>query len=174
MSWYNIDDRLEYELSTWSGYNFSKKMKLNFSASYTYNRYSASDKKKFRYRDGGSFSSNLNAQYTPKDFWNFSSNLTFNRFANPQGYVRWNTSMNIGIQRKFFQKRLILTLNIIDPIRQQENRTLTSGPNFNHESYSFTQTRNYRTTISWNFIKVPKKKELQEKEKLKKAMKINS
>ena len=170
VTWENIDDRLEYEVSTWTGYNFSKKLKVNFSASYSNNRYSLGDRTKFLYRNGGSFSSNLNGQYSPKDVWNLSSNFTFNRFANPQGYVRWNTSMNLGVQRKFLQKRLVLTLNIIDPIRQQVNRTYTSGPNFNHESYNFTQTRNYRLTITWNFIPLPKKKDIEEKEKLKKAV----
>ena len=173
ITWKNIDDRQEYEVSTWDGYTFSKKLRLNFSASYTYNRYSEFDKKTYNYRDGGSINSNLNGNYAPKDVWNFNAGLTFNRFANPQGYVRWNTSMNLGLQRKFYQKRFIITVNIIDPIQQQENRTYTYGTNFNHESYSFTQTRNYRLTLTWNFIPVPKKptaKELEEKEKLKKLM----
>jgi len=173
ITWKNIDDRQEYELSTWDGYTFSKKLRVNFSASYTYNRYSDFDKKTYNYRDGGSINSNLNGNYAPKDVWNFNAGLTFNRFANPQGYVRWNTSMNLGLQRKFFHKRFIITANIIDPIQQQENRTYTYGTNFNHESYSFTQTRNYRLTLTWNFIPVPKKptaKELEEKEKLKKLI----
>jgi len=148
ITWKNIDDRQEYEVSTWDGYTFSKKLRLNFSASYTYNRYSEFDKKTYNYRDGGSINSNLNGNYAPKDVWNFNAGLTFNRFANPQGYVRWNTSMNLGLQRKFYQKRFIITVNIIDPIQQQENRTYTYGTNFNHESYSFTQTRNYRLTLT--------------------------
>ena len=82
---------------------------MNFSASYTYNRYSAFDRNTYRYRNGGSFTSNLNGNYAPADVWNFNGSFTFNRFANPQGYVRWNTSMNLGLQRKFFQKRFIVT-----------------------------------------------------------------
>ncbi len=169
-TWQNIDDRLEYEISTWNGYRFSKTVRLNFSMSYTFNRYSLKDRTTFKYQNGGSFNSNINANYAPKDVWNFNSSMTFNRFANPQGYVRWNTSMNFGLQRKLFQKRFIVTVNIIDPIRQQENRTFTLGPNFEHESYSYTQTRNYRLTLTWNFIPVPKKptaKELEERNKLK-------
>lgn len=176
VTWQNIDDRLEYEISTWNGYTFSKKIRVNFSASYTYSKYSEFDKTTYRYRDGGSFNSNINGNYAPKDVWNFNGGMTFNRFANPQGYVRWNTSMNLGIQRKFFSKRFIITANIIDPIQQQENRTYTYGTNFNHESYSFTRTRNYRLTLTWNFIPVPKKptaRELEEKEKLRNMMKKN-
>lgn len=157
VSWQNIDDRLEYEISSWNGLTLSKKIRVNFSASYTYNRYSAFDKKTYRYQNGGSFNSNLNGNYAPKDVWNLNAGFTFNRFANPQGYVRWNTSMNMGLQRKLLQKRLMVTINIIDPIRQQENKTWTYGTNFSHESYSYTQTKNYRLTVTYNFIQVPKK-----------------
>lgn len=160
VTWKNIDDRLEYETSMWSGLTFSRKFRMNFSASYTYNRYSAFDRNTYRYRNGGSFTSNLNGNYAPADVWNFNGSFTFNRFANPQGYVRWNTSMNLGLQRKFFQKRFIVTVNIIDPIQQQKNRTFTYGTNFTHESFSYTQTRNYRLTLTYNFINPPKKIDL--------------
>lgn len=172
VSWQNIDDRLEYEISSWNGYNFSKNLRLNFSASYTYNRYSLFDRSTYKYRDGGSFTSSLNTNYTPKEVWNLNGSFTFNRFANPQGYVRWNTSMNLGLQRKFLQKRFIVTLNIIDPIKQQENKTFTYGPDFIHESYSYTQTRNYRLTLTYNFIPVSKTtaRDQLEKEKLKRIL----
>jgi len=168
----NIDDRMEYEVSTWSGYTFSKKLRLNFSASYTYNAYSDFDRKVYKYRNGGSLTSNLNANYAPKDVWNFNGSLTLNRFANPQGYVRWNTSMNIGIQRKFFAKRFIVTINAIDPIVQQKNHTYTYAPNFLHESFSTTNTRNYRLTLTYNFVQNAKKsvKDQQQKDKLKTIM----
>jgi outer membrane receptor protein involved in Fe transport len=157
ITWENISGRKEYELSTWSGYSISKKIKLNLSASYNYNVYSAFDKTVNRYRNGGSFTSNLNGNYTPEDVWNFTGSFTFNRFANPQGYVKWNTSMNMGLQRKFFEKKFVITLNIIDPFIQQENRSFTYGSNFNHESFSTTQTKNYRLTLAYSFTKTAKK-----------------
>lgn len=157
VTYQNIDDRQELEVSTWNGYNFSRKLRLNFSASYSYNRYSAFDRETYRYRNGGSFNSNLNLNYAPQEVWNFNSSFTFNRFANPQGYARWNTSMNIGLQRKFFQKRFIVTINCIDPIRQQRNRSFTYGPDFTHEYYNYSQTRNYRLTLTYNFIPVRRK-----------------
>ncbi len=166
-TWQNIDDRKEYEISTWSGYTFSKKIRANFSAGYTINQYSAYDREVNRYRNGGSFTSNLNANFSPQDVWNFSSNFTFNRFANPQGTVRSNLSMNLGIQRKFFNKRVVVTINAIDPLFQQENRSFTYGPNFNLESFNSTNTRNYRLTLGYNFIRgVSKAKAKKEKEKL--------
>ncbi|MBL0133795.1 MAG: TonB-dependent receptor [Chitinophagaceae bacterium] len=167
VTWKNIDDRKEYGISSWSGYNFSKKLRVNGSISYTYNQYSSFDQLTYKYRNGSSINSGLNANYAPTQMWNFNASATFNRFANPQGYVRWNSSMNIGLQRKFFEKRFIITANIIDPIQQQENRTFTYGTNFNHEAYGYTRTRNYRLTLTYNFIPRPTKADLEQKEKLK-------
>lgn len=167
VTWQNIDDRKEYGISSWSGYNFSKKFRVNGSISYTFNKYSQFDQLTYKYRNGSSINSGLNANYAPTPQWNFNGSATFNRFANPQGYVRWNSSMNIGIQRKFFDKRFIITANIIDPIRQQENRTYTYGTNFIHESYNYTRTRNYRLTLTYNFLPKVTKADLEQKEKLK-------
>jgi hypothetical protein len=152
-TWDNISDRKEFEMSTWSGITLSKKMRANFSVSYTYNAYSSFDKQMNKYRDGGSLSSNLNTNYTSRDTWIYTGSFTFNRFANPQGTVRNNISMNIGIQRKLLQKKLVITLNAIDPIFQQQNRTIIYGTNFNLENYSYTFTRNFRLTIGYNFSK---------------------
>jgi len=170
-SWQNIDDRKEFEISTWSGYTFSKKIRANFSAGYTVNQYSSFDQEVNKYRNGGSFTSNLNAGYSPKDIWNINANFTFNRFANPQGTVRSNISMNLGVQRKFFNKRFVVTINAIDPLFQQENRSFTYGPNFNLESMNSTNSRNYRLTLGYNFMRgVSKAKSKAEKEKLKQLL----
>jgi len=152
----NIDDRKEYEASTWSGYTFSKRLRLNFSASYTYNAYSMQDRIRNKYRNGGSFTSNLNSNFAPKDVWNLNMGLTFNRFGNPQGTVRSTVNMNIGIQKKFFSKRFVVTFNAIDPVIQQENRSFTQGPNFNIESFNTTNTRNFRLTLGYHFSNSPK------------------
>lgn len=156
ITWENISGRKEYELSTWGGLTLTKKLKLNLSASYTYNEYSAFDKTVNRYRNGGSFTSNISTAYTPKDIWNLTGSFNFNRFANPQGYARWNWSMNIGIQRKLLDKKLTITANIIDPFLQ-ENRTFTYGPNFNLQSFSTAQTRNFRLSLGYNFTRAAKK-----------------
>lgn len=156
VTWANISGRKEYEASTWGGLTVSKKIKVNLSASYTYNAYSEFDKTVNRYRNGGSFTSNVNSTYTPKDVLNFTGSFTFNRFANPQGFARWNWSMNIGIQRKLFDKRLTLTANIIDPFLQQ-TRSFTYGPNFYLESFSKAQTRNFRLSAGYSFNKPAKK-----------------
>ncbi|HYE54949.1 MAG TPA: outer membrane beta-barrel family protein, partial [Chitinophagaceae bacterium] len=159
ITWENINNRTEYEVSTWSGYTISRKLRINFSASYTYNQYGLRERTVNKFRNGGSFTSNLNSSFTPRDIWNITSSLTFNRFANPQGSVRSNLSMNVGIQRKWFNKQLVTTINFIDPFTQQQNRSFTYAPNFNLETYNTTQTRNIRLTVAYVFNNAPKKKQ---------------
>jgi hypothetical protein len=157
ITWENISGRKEYELSSWNGITLNKKLKVNASASYIYSAYSEFDKTVRRFRNGGSFTSNLNYTYSPTDMWNITGSFNFNRFANPQGYAQWTTSMNLGLQRKLFNKKVVITLNAIDPFVQQHTRSFTWGPNFNLESYSSSQTRNYRLSIAINFNRAPKK-----------------
>lgn len=157
ITWENISDRKEYEISTWNGLTLTRKLKLNASVSYTYSQYSDFDKTVRKFRDGGSFTSTVGGNFTPVDLWSFNGNFNLNKFASPQGYARWNTSLKIGVQRKLFNKRLIITLNAIDPFANQQRKTFTYGPNFNLESFSLTQTRNYRLTVAYNFITQKKK-----------------
>lgn len=157
-TWENISGRKEYEVSTWGGLTIAKKLKANLSASYTYSQYSAFDKAVNRYRNGGSFTSTLTTTYSPTFMWNFTGSFTVNRFANPQGYARWNSSMNIGLQRKLLNKKLVITFNAIDPLMNQQRRVFTYGTNFNLESYSFTRTRNFRLSVGYNLSKTPRKK----------------
>ena len=76
--------------------------------------------------------------------------------------------MSLGVQRKLFNKKFIITLNAIDPFFQQKNRVYTYSNNFNLESYSSTQTRNFRLTLSYNLAKVNKGNKMsgQDKSKL--------
>lgn len=156
ISWENISGRKEYEVSTWGGLTLARKWRSNVSASYTFNQYSEFDRAVNRYRNGGSFTSNISSTFTPKDILNFTAGFTFNRFANPQGYARWNWSMNAGVQRKFLDKRLTITLNMIDPFAQQRNRSYTYGTNFYLENYSTTNTRNFRLSLGYNLTRPQK------------------
>ncbi|MGB4843084.1 MAG: outer membrane beta-barrel protein [Ferruginibacter sp.] len=156
-TWQNISGRKEYEASAWGGYTLNKKAKANLSFGYTYNVYSSHDREVRKFRNGGSFYSTLNGSYQFTSLMNANASFTFNRFANPQGTVRNTLRMNIGVQQKFFAKRFIVTVNIIDPLRQQQNRNFTYGPNFSLESYSTTNTRNYRIVLSYLFKKSVKK-----------------
>lgn len=168
ITWQNLSGRKEYEANAWGGYTLSKKSKVNLSLGVTHNVYSSHDKAVNKFRDGGSFFSTLNGSYQFSDVMNSNASFTFNRFANPQGTVRNTLSMNIGIQRKFFHKKFSVALNAIDPFRQQQNRNFTYGSNFNLESYSTTNTRNFRIALSYIFSKTVKKKPV------KKPVKVNT
>lgn len=125
---------------------------------YSYNAYSLYDRTINRYRNGGSLFSTLNGNYVFTDLLNATASFTYNRFANPQGTVRSTTSMNIGVQQKFFKKKLIASLSVVDPFRQQQNKVFTFAPNFNLESYSITRTKNFRVGLSYLLSKKVKKK----------------
>jgi len=158
ITWENISGRKEYEISTWSGATITKKIKVNGSASYTYNKYSEFDILVRKFRNGGSFTSNINTVFLPTDITNITAGFNMNRFGNPQGFARWNTSMNLGVQQRFFKKKMTVTVNVIDPFVNQQRRVFTYGTNFNLESYSLTKTRNFRLSVAYNFTKTPKKK----------------
>ena len=149
----NISNRKEYEASIWGGYTIGKNSKISGSAGYNYNVYSNFDKKFLRYRDGGNFTSNLNSTINRKDLMQYGAAVTYNRFANPQGTVRSNVSMNFNVQRKFFRKTIIITLSAVDPFTTQQNNSFTYGTNFILENYSFTRTRNFKLNVAYNFIK---------------------
>lgn len=170
ITWENISGRKEYELSTWSGYTLNKHTRVNLSASYSYNTYSSFDKEVRKYRNGGSFTSNLNGNYVWRDLYTATGSFTFNRFANPQGTVKSSLSMNVGVQAKLLNRKLIVTANVIDPFSQQKNHSFTYGTNFNLENYSSTQTRNYRLTVGYNFSRSQKKKPASTKQAIQNAL----
>lgn len=157
--WQNISGKREYEASMWSGYTVASKLRLNISASYVYNRYSDYDKQFRRYRDAGSFTSNLNVNYTYKQNFTTTGNLSFNRFANPQGVARSTVNTNIGLQARLLNRKLTLALNMTDPFFQLRNRNYTYGPNFILENFSNTQTRNFRLSLGYGFSKTTTKKQ---------------
>jgi outer membrane receptor protein involved in Fe transport len=156
-TWQNISGRKEYEANAWGGYTLSKKTKLNLSLGYSYNVYSDYDRRVNRFRNGGSYFSTFNGSYQFNDLLNGNTSLTFNRFANPQGTVRNTLSMNIGVQQKFFKKKMTLSLSVIDPLRQQQNKNFTYAGNFSLESFSTTNTRNFRIALGYIFSKKVKK-----------------
>jgi len=159
ITWENISAKKEYEVSGWAGYNFTRSLRVNFNAGYSYSTYSEYDIQVNKYQNGGSWNSKLNFTYSPGEFWNFSGNTNFNRFANPQGTVRSTVAMNIGIQRKFLQKKLLATLNMVDPIIQQTYDNVTVGTNFKVTSTGLTETRNFRLSLTYLFSVKKKEKE---------------
>jgi outer membrane receptor for ferrienterochelin and colicin len=165
VSWLNIADRREYEASIWGGYTFSRQFRINTSMGYTMNRYSEAEKKLYKYRDGNSFYSSLNYTFTPSNVLSFEGSVRFSNFANPQGRSRSNVNMNIGVQHRFFDRRLIVSFNAIDPFTPQRYTTYTYGANFNLESFSSSNTRNFRLSVSYQLNRIVQKSKLSEKDR---------
>jgi outer membrane receptor protein involved in Fe transport len=165
LTYQNIANRQEYEASIWGGYTFTKKLRVNASVGYTFNKYSEAEKQLFKYQDGGSFYTSFNYSFTPTNLITFEGNTRYNSYADPQGRSRSNITMNLGVQRKFFNKRVIVNFNIFDPFTTQQYTTYTYGSNFNIENYSSTNTRNYRLSISYQLSKIIKKSALSDKER---------
>lgn len=157
VTWKNIADRKEYEASAWGGYTFTKKFRMNGSAGFTFNQYGESEKRLFKYRDGATFYTSLNYNFKPSNLLTFEGTARYNNFADPQGRSRSNLTVNLGVQRKFFDRRLIVSINVIDPTTQQQYQTFAYGANFNLESFSSSNTRNYRIAISYQLNKVVNK-----------------
>jgi outer membrane receptor protein involved in Fe transport len=157
VTYLNIADRKEYEASVWGGYTFSKKLRLNSSAGYTFNEYSEKERTLYKYRNGGTFYTSLNYNFTPNSLTTFDGNARYSSFSDPQGRARSNLSMNLGVQRKFLNKRLIGSFNIIDPIRMQRYVTYTYGSNFTLENFNSTNTRNFRISFAYQLTKPPQK-----------------
>lgn len=164
-TWLNIADRQEYDASIFGGLTVSRMFRINGSIVYTYNQYSDKEKKMYRYRDGGTFLASINYTFTPSNVLNFEGNARFNNFADPQGRSRSSLNMNLGVQRKFFDRRLVVSMNVIDPFTTQEYTTYTYGPNFNIESINSSHSRNYRVTVSYQLNKVVQKSVMSDKQK---------
>jgi ferric enterobactin receptor len=149
----NITDRKEYEASLWGGYTFSRQLRVNVSGGYTYNQYSEYDRTKNKYRNGSSFYTGLNYNFILTDRISFDGNLRYSAYADPQGRSRSNLSQNIGVQTKYFNKRVILSLNLIDLFAQQQFNSYTYGSNFTLQSVNSTNSRNIRLAVSYNLNK---------------------
>jgi ferric enterobactin receptor len=161
----NIDNRNEYEASMWGGYTFTKKLRMNASAGYTFNQYGERSKTLYKYRDGGTFYTSINYSFMPTNVLTFEGNARYSSFADPQGRSRSNLTMTLGVQKKFFNKRLIVGIVAIDPFRPQQFTTYTYGSNFNIEAFNSTQTRNFRFTVAYQLNKIVTKSKMTDKQK---------
>jgi ferric enterobactin receptor len=165
VTYQNIANRNEYEASIWGGYTFSKKLRVNTSAGYTYNQYGEAEHKLYKYRNGATFYSSLNYNFTPNSVTVLDGNLRYSSFADPQGRARSNLSMNIGLQRKLFNKRLIATINLIDPLRAQKFTTYTYGSNFTLENFNSSNTTNVRLSLAYQLNRSKPKSKVSDKQK---------
>jgi hypothetical protein len=157
-SWFNLSGRKEYEASIWGGFNLGKKWKINANSRYVYNVYSLFDQTNNRFKNNGGINTSLNFSYVHSPLFSVNGNVNYHRFANPQGTVRNNVRTTFGAQHKFFKKNLTVGFVMVDPFQQQQFRNYIQAPNYNLETYSISNTRNYRITASYNIRKMAKKK----------------
>jgi ferric enterobactin receptor len=89
-----------------------KTFRVNGSLGYTFNQYSETEKALYKYRDGGTFYTSVNYTFTPTNVLTFEGSTRYSSFADPQGRSRSNLNMNLGVQRRFFDRRLIVSFNV--------------------------------------------------------------
>ena len=164
ISYQNISDQNEYIASIWTGITLSQSLRVNISSGYNYNQYDARMKQLYRYNDGGSFYSGLNFSYTPDKLTMIEGSTRYSSFASPQGRSRTNMSMSFGVQRKFFNRKLIVGVAAIDPLGLLQYNGYTYAPNFIIQSQSRSNTRNFRITVSYQLNKTIIKRKLSEEQ----------
>ncbi len=174
ITYQNISDQEEYQASMWMGITLAKKFRVSISGGYYFNKYSTREKQLYNYIDGGSFYTAFNYSYAPDNFTVIEASNRYNRFASPQGYSRGNINMSISAQRKFFNKRLIIGIAAIDPLGLQKYHSYSAGTNFMVESYSESNTRNFRLSIAYQLSRVVIKSKLDDKQKKDALDKLNS
>jgi ferric enterobactin receptor len=149
----NISDQDEYHASLWSGITVTRKFRLNISSGINYNSYSDIEKLLYHYEDGGSYYAGLNYSYMPDNITVFEAANRYNNFSNPQGKTHSNISMTLSAQRKFFNKKLVVNLTAIDPLGLTKYESYTAGTNFIINSFSQSNTQNFRLTLSYQINK---------------------
>ena len=161
----NISNQEEYHTNAWMGVSVSKKIRLNISGGMNYNSYSSKVKQLYKYINGGSYYTALNFIYSPDNLTVVQLNTRYSSFANPQGRTRSNINMTMGVQRKFLKKQLIVGITAIDPFGLLKYTGYTVAPNFIIDSYSTTNTQNFRLAISYQISTSKMKSNLSSKQK---------
>ncbi|MES2005299.1 MAG: TonB-dependent receptor [Bacteroidota bacterium] len=169
----NISDQEEYQASVWSGITIAKKLRISISGGYNFNKYSEREKLLYRYIDGGTLYATFNYSYSPDNLTIIEANNRYTSFASPQGRSRSNINMSLSAQRKFFNKRVIVGISAIDPFGLQKYNGFTYGANFTIESYSISNTQNFRLSVSYQLSKVMLKSNLNDKQKKDALDKLN-
>ena len=161
----NISDQNEYQASFASGITLSKEWRINLNSGYNYYQYSDKQKTLYKYQDGGSLYSSISFTFSPDHLTIIEGNTRYSKYANPQGTSRSSVSMAFGVQRKFFNKKMVVAINAVDPFGLLKYSSFTYAPNFYVESFSQSNTKNFRLTISYQLSKVRVRSNLSDKQK---------
>ncbi|GAC1444130.1 MAG: outer membrane beta-barrel family protein [Sediminibacterium sp.] len=162
ITYQNISDQNEYQFSIWTGITLNRMLRFNLSSGYNYNQYSDREKKLYRYKGP------VGTRIAPSRILSASgtsSPAKCPRVASPQGRSHSNVNMSFGVQRKFLNRKLVVGLTAIDPFGLLKYSGYTYGTNFKIESFSSSNSRNFRLTVSYQLSKVMLKNKMSDKEK---------
>jgi ferric enterobactin receptor len=158
LTYANLSGRTEYQAGLWGGYSFSKAFRVNSSIHYTYNEYKNDPASRIQYRNGSSFSGNINWTWVISPFITTEGATRYNVFADPQGSSRANLSYQLGIQQKLIQRKMTVSILIVDPFMQQKFRTFTQAERFELSSLRFNRTTNVKIGVAYNLTPNPGQK----------------
>jgi hypothetical protein len=161
----NISDKNEFQASFWTGITLSQNFRVNMSSGYNYNQYSDIEKKLYLYQDGGSFYATVNYSFSPDKLTVFEGNGRYNSYANPQGKTHSNINMTLAVQHKFLNKKLVVSLAAIDPFGLMKYTDHTIAPNFISDSFSESNSQNFRISINYQINKIFIKTSMSDKQK---------
>ncbi|TAF56863.1 MAG: hypothetical protein EAZ62_00495 [Sphingobacteriia bacterium] len=165
VTWLNIDQREEWEISFFGGWAFNKQWRINGSTAAVYNVYGAAEIARYGYRNGMSWNNTVNMAFNPSPMWTIEAISRFNAFADPQGNSRSNLGFNLGIQRKLMNRRLVLGLNWIDWFTPQQFTVNSAGPRFVQQAINTSNTRNIRFSVNFQLNRQTAKSVLTNQEK---------
>lgn len=152
----NLAGRKEYEAGLWGGYTFSRKFRLNTSIHYLFSEYLNDARSSIRYRNGGSLNASMNWTYTFNPLFLVEGSSRYHSFADPQGRSRANLSMQLGLQQKLLNKRMTISMMVVDPFRQQQFKSVTYNEKFTVTSERYSRTQNLRIGLAYNLTPAPK------------------
>ncbi|MDR2040341.1 MAG: TonB-dependent receptor [Bacteroidales bacterium] len=86
--------------------------------------------------------------------YSFTLQLTGNYNAKQiiaQGHRKANYSLDAGLRKSFFDRKLSLTVNARDLLNSRKWHTITSGPGFEQDSKNWRSGRQFGFTLTYNF-----------------------
>ena len=107
-------------------------------------------------RNGIGIRSNIGVNYTFTKATAVEANLNYNRNVAAQGTSVGSVQTQFGVRQNMFKNKVGLRLTAEDPFTQQNNTSITEGPNFYQESFSVQRTRNFLLSLSYRFTKITK------------------
>ena len=161
----NISDQEEFSGSMWAGITVTRKFRVNVSGGYIYYKFSEREKLLYKYVNGATEYATINYSYSPTKLTTIEANNRYGSYVNPQGKSNSNINIGLSVMHKFLNKKLIASLSAYDLFGSQTYRGYSEGTHFKIDSYSQSNTQNFRLSISYQISKSILKSKLDDKQK---------